>query len=156
MLLRSMILPLALLAGLTLPAHAQDAAAAERFLRDLYSHYRAGAGPFLPAFDPAPDIFTPAVVALIRKDQEESLGEVGRLDVDPLCICQDFDDIRIAALTIASIQSGRTVATVELVDGARRFVLKITLRAVNRAWRIDDIQEGGDPSLRRVLNAPSS
>ncbi len=152
MFLRAAVAGLVLLMASYTGARAQDAAAAERFVRNVYSHYRAGAAPFMPVFERAPSIFTPEVVALIRKEQEESEGEAGKLDIDPLCMCQDFEDIRIATLTFTPVQNNRTTATAELADGAHRFTMKIQLMAVRNAWRIDDLQEGDEPSLRQLLN----
>ena len=45
------------------------------------------------AFDPvgpaAAQVFDAPLVALIRRDQRNARGEVGALDGDPLCDCQD-------------------------------------------------------------------
>src|SRR5690242_6844281 len=72
-------------------AAAPDAANARAFVEEVYSHYPTG--PNGTAFDPtgenASAVFDPGLIAAFREDARLANGEVGYVEADPLCQCQD-------------------------------------------------------------------
>jgi hypothetical protein len=150
---------LAVLASLALAPSARgaDLAGARAFVAGLYAHYPApsGARPFDPTGRSAGAVFDPPMVALLREDTRLAGGEVGAIDSDPLCDCQDDAGLKAK---IGSVQpSGASGASV-IVDlrfseasppEAQR--LELSLAIVNGRWRIHDIKTKETPSLRAYL-----
>lgn len=122
-------------------------AAAEQFLRGIYARYGKD-GPGAP-FDTT--VYEPSLLALIDADNKAADGDVGYLDGDPICDCQDFD---ISALQIAfkSISEGRLDAAVSFRNFGKRHSLHLTLLLTAAGWRIADAQ-GSDGGLRAGLQA---
>ncbi len=145
-----------LVAGTAGPAAAQDAASAEAFLRGLYARYAAKPD-FSPFADPATvtAIATPSLAALVKRDLAASAAahDVGKLDFDPVCGCQDSDGMQVAAVAARVDAPGRATGTVTLRFGTQRVTRVMLLQAVGDAWRIDDIRDGaGGGDLRRILS----
>ena len=46
------------------------------------------------------------MMALLKNDQDKSKGEVGAMDGDPVCDCQDWDNLKITSLH-ATLQGNR-------------------------------------------------
>ncbi len=137
-------------------AHAQNLASARKFVQGLYAAYEYPAtldGPDVLGKS-APRIFSPSLLQLIRHDQAHTpRGDAPDLDGDPICDCQDFDGLRLGALTVASSGPMSVSAHASLkFTGANAPVL-VTLALVYTAhgWRIDDISTADMPSLRKVL-----
>src|SRR4051794_24591324 len=88
--MRAALLGLALLLLAPGVSAAQDLAAARAFVTGLYAPYRHGDGPRYLDRDAA-KAFTPALRALIKAEAAATpAGDVGALDGDPICDCQDF------------------------------------------------------------------
>jgi hypothetical protein len=137
-------------------AHAQDLASARAFVHALYGAYEHPAtldGPDVLGKS-APRIFSPSLLQLIRYDQAHTpRGDAPDLDGDPICDCQDFDGLRLSALTVTS--SGPTTASAHAslkFTGANAPVHVILLLVYTpRGWRIDDTSTADMPSLRKFL-----
>src|SRR5262245_38727285 len=95
------------------PAGAQtsDTAGAEKFLRGVYAHYRDSNAPAPEIKDE--DIYDAPLLALMAADSEAADGEVGYLDGDPMCDCQDYD-IRDVRITFAPAESDQLKAKVSM------------------------------------------
>jgi len=142
--------------GLTLAsavpaAHAQDRASVRTFLGDIYSHYAAGDGREPGRLLGRPERwFEPALARAMRRDAKESsrLNEVGALDGDPFCDCQDFERFTARIVSI-EIARDRARAVLRFVNG-RPVTLTYDLLWTRSGWRIRDIisPEGG---LRRLF-----
>src|SRR4051794_23433545 len=77
-----------LLCLLAHPSQALDNGRPELLLRDIYDRYRS-VGTGLDITGPeAQRVVDPALLALIRKDRDVALGEIGILNYDPICACQ--------------------------------------------------------------------
>lgn len=129
---------------------ASPAATPIAFLDDLYAHYRNSA--FCPTCDgTAGRIFDASLVALIRKDEKLADGEVGSLDGDPVCDCQDPGGMKAKVLSVASSGASAAAAKVELrfPDGPRQMTLDLVL--TKDGWRIHDTHTKDTPSLRKLL-----
>src|SRR5260221_368268 len=80
------------------------------------------------------------VVRAIREDQRLARGEVGYLDADPLCDCQDYGKItaQVRTLTRPTKRSAEALVHVDLGIGeARDLRLKLVLTA--DGWRVADV-----------------
>lgn len=140
----SFVLAAALLAP-ALPAEAPRA-----FVERLYAGYRD------PDFNPLAHprrIFAPPLVAAIREDGRLSRGEVGYMDSDPLCQCQDAAGLRPTVGEVG--RPDATAATVRvLIDfgGSDRRDLTLRLVGTRAGWRVADIATAEEPSLLESLN----
>ncbi len=150
---------LALAAGLTLFAHnpvpAQSSAAPEAFVRSTYNRYdaKSAASPDFLGRD-GPSVFTPALLRLIRSDERHTpRGDVGKLDGDPICDCQDPDGLEVASVQIDRQQQNTATAKVDLHFPSESRLRHIRLRLIllPQGWRIDDISTDDTPSLRKLL-----
>ena len=140
-----------ILAGLmviALPAAAQDAASAKAFLTALYASYH-GDGPDIFGKQ-ASKVFSPRLRGLIRRDRELAHGEVGALDGDPVCNCQDFE-IKDVSVEATLKGPGLAQATAKFRNFGKPEVVRLDLVAGAGGWRIDNIHEDGTPDLAAYL-----
>jgi len=147
-----MVRRLALLATLavTLSARAEDLAPAQAFARNLYTAYRTGDPDYLGR--KADRTFTPRLLGLIRRDQATTpSGDVGILDGDPICDCQDPAGLRLTHLAIRAAGQGRAQALVTLRLAGEVRPLKLDLVATRAGWRVADINTRDTPSLAGLL-----
>ncbi|HEX8225760.1 MAG TPA: hypothetical protein VF605_18280 [Allosphingosinicella sp.] len=137
---------LVLLAALLAPA--PPAETARGFVTRVYAGYRD------PGFNPLdrPERhFAPPLVAAIREDARLSRDEVGWLDGDPLCQCQDHEGLDPLVREVR--QAGKTA----MADIGLRFPgydeRQVRLRLVRtpQGWRIADVATSDDPSLLEDL-----
>ncbi|HEY0052032.1 MAG TPA: DUF3828 domain-containing protein [Caulobacteraceae bacterium] len=126
------------------------AATAEAFVRETYAAYGdAAAAPRVArGEDPR---FSARLRALFAEDARLADGEVGLIEADPICACQDHENLTLdtVAVTLAGpTAAGADVAFTNLGEPVRQ-----TLRLVLEAgrWRIDDIVSTERPSLVAAL-----
>jgi hypothetical protein len=131
-------------------ASAQPAESPEAFVERLYAGYRD------PDYSPLARprrIFAAPLVAAIREDSRLSRDEVGYMDADPLCQCQDPAGLRP---TIRAVdRPGRRAATAHvLLDFGATDRRELRLRLVRTAagWRVADVATADEPSLLDSLN----
>jgi hypothetical protein len=138
------------------PLRAADLAGAKAFLAQLYAHYpaKSGARPFDPLGRQAASVFDPSFVALLREDARLTPpGDVGAIDWDPICGCQDDDGMKTQIGAIRPVGPSAATALVEVrfagVTTSDRIALDLV---VDRGqWRIHDIRTKDVPSLRADL-----
>jgi hypothetical protein len=122
------------------------------FLAALYARYNTAKTDFSP-FDTPEKYFDPQLLALMDSaDKTTSGDDVGPLDGDPICDCQDYRRLR-ADIKVKSIDGDTAVAVVNLRDQgvAKTKVLTYYLAQRGGQWRIHDISNPDMPSLRRLL-----
>ena len=128
---------------------------AESFVRHVYAAYEHPTsernGDYL--WKGAPLVFSSSLVGLIHMDQHNTpKGYVGKLDFDPICACQDSDGLKLTALTIKAIGSGRAIVNVALhYPEPAEEQLQLDLLWTPAGWRIDDIESKKVSSLRKFL-----
>ena len=135
-------------------AVAQPAETPRRFLDHVYASYRQH--DFSP-FAHANRYFAPRLLAAINDDSRLAHGEVGYLDGDPLCQCQDASGLHARVTSVRTIRSGRANAEVVLDypdNTPTRIRLSLTL--TKAGWRIADVSAHGEPSLLRALQRSNS
>jgi Protein of unknown function (DUF3828) len=131
---------------------AQTSNSTEAFVRGIYAEY-AQSGPDITG-KKVDQYFTPTIVQLIRHDQAStSRGEVGRLDFDPFCSCQDPDGLKLIGLNITPVSEGKAIAHTTLETSGGRIELRLTLAKVSGHWRVDNIVENGKFDLREILRS---
>ena len=119
------------------------------FLERVYANYRK------PNFNPFAHLdryFTPRVVAAIREDVRLAKGEVGYLDGDPICQCQDTEGMR--AFVTKVIEQGRDKAMVDVSIGwpnDKPRPSKFSLVRTRSGWRIADVSSAGEPSFLHAI-----
>jgi hypothetical protein len=119
------------------------------FLRQVYAHYRE---PNFSPFKHPEHFFAPKLLGAIAEDSELAHGEVGYLDGDPICQCQDTSGMRpvINAVT----QRGPNMASVRVSiawphDKTQH--VRFSLVRTQSGWRIADTSSVGEPSLLAAL-----
>jgi hypothetical protein len=138
-------------------AATSDAADVKAFLDGVYAHYKTGANNTFQALDAnAPEVFDADTIALMKADTAALHGEVGDLDGDPICQCQDFGSIQ-AAITVQSATPTTATATANFKDvsfaDAKPQRDTFDLTKTSAGWRIHDIHTADSPSLRKMLQA---
>lgn len=97
-------------------------------------------------------IFAPRLTAAIREDTRLAHGEVGYLDGDPLCDCQDYERLRADIFSLKSPVRTSAIADVHLDYGTGETrVLQLRLVLTRWGWRVADIGSSDEPSLLSAL-----
>lgn len=127
-------------------AAAQAAQAPREFIEKVYSSYSEEG--FNPLAEPGL-YFSPELTGAIEKDS--SGGEVGYLDGDPLCDCQDYDRLSAKVVTILQPSARAATAHVHVDLGKEERDLQLRLVLTPLGWRISDILGPGHHSLLHEL-----
>jgi hypothetical protein len=128
-------------------AAAQPAETPRAFIARVYSEYRHEG--FSPLAEPQ-KFFSPALTIAIRKDSAG--GEVGYLDGDPLCDCQDYDRISAQIRSMTQRNAKAADANVHVVLGPTETRdLRLSLVLTESGWRIADVVGADHRSLLREL-----
>ena len=98
-------------------------------------------------------VFSTRLIALIRADEKAAHGEVGWLDGDPICDCQDPDGIRLVGLDVEQAGPGRAIARahVRFADHKAE-TITLDLVSIHGGWRVDDVRTAETPSLAKALH----
>jgi hypothetical protein len=143
------------------PAFGQDADSARGFVESVYRQYANHGKGIDGGGRKARDYLDASLVALIAADAK-AVGprEVGVLDGDPICSCQDWDgiwDLKIAIQMLGNHRARAGVSFALFVPSAgadRDFrSLEMTLAGSGRLWRIDNIIDRSDPKAPFDLRA---
>jgi len=135
--------------ALAAPASAQTAAEARGFVTGLYEAYAHGEPDYLGR--QARAVFTPRLLGLIRRDARNAHGEVGALDGDPICDCQDASGLKPTWVGVDHIGPGHASVRVDLHFPDGHEVITLDLLSVAGRWRVDDIHSPSTPSLVKLL-----
>jgi hypothetical protein len=131
-------------------AAAPPAESPKAFVERIYAGYRDS--DYSPLAHPR-RIFAAPLVAAIREDSRLSRGEVGYMDADPLCQCQDPAGLRPLIREIG--RPNRSTATAHLLldfGGSDRRELRLRLVRTAAGWRVADVVTADEPSLLDSLN----
>ena len=129
----------------------------EEFVRALYAVYAAPGGGMLEPLPPGQDpIYDRMLNAMIGADAEQAAGEVGTLNADPICDCQDTGDF--ALQSVAVTQSGPAAAEAAVVFVNAGETKRQTLKLVKEGpmWKVSDVLVPGRPALTEQLMAAIS
>ena len=146
----SLLLKFLMLACVVVPecaARAQDAASAKSFLQSIYTHYSE--------FSKADETryLHPSLIALLREDARAvGPNDVGVLDGDPFCGCQDMDGIFDLEIAVREPNAGKIDALVSFfvfkdAKPTDRRSLVITLAPEKGGWRVWNVVDRSDPKF---------
>ena len=127
------------------------------FLEGVYAHYKTSSSKsdFQPFDANGPDVLDPDTLALMKADEKALNGDLGDIDADWLCACQDYTSIK-ATIAVQSATATTAKATSDFQDvddkSAKPRHDTFDLVKTPAGWRIHDMTtDGGPPSLRKVL-----
>ncbi len=122
----------------------------EAFARSVFAIY-AEDGPW-PLDERRLDmVWTPAMAAWIRQDRALATEEPPYLDADPLCQCQDADDLSVTSVRIETRRDGRVVH-VRFRNGGEAHVTRLVLGGSPiTGWKISDVLQPDGSSLAEAL-----
>ncbi|MFL6858925.1 MAG: DUF3828 domain-containing protein [Allosphingosinicella sp.] len=137
------------------PAAAPPGETPRAFVERLYAGYRRS--DYSPLARPE-RVFAPALVAAIREDVRLSRDEVGFMDADPLCECQDPAGLHAGIVSLQQAGAGATVRVAIRFGPApappdNRRALTLRLVRTGAGWRIADLASADQPSLLADLRA---
>ena len=133
---------LAWLALLLAPAPSETPRA---FVERIYSGY--GDVEYSPFAVPE-RFFAAPLVAAMEEDSRLSYGEVGFLDGDPLCQCQDPTGLETVMTDVRQPTPRTASARIRLrLDGGERRDVRLKLVRTDAGWRIADVGTPDSPSL---------
>jgi hypothetical protein len=140
-----MLLALALAAA----APASGADTPRGFIERLYASYRhADYSPFKH-----PErVFAPRLLAAINEDSRLAKGEVGYLDGDPVCQCQDAAGMHasIVGSNPLSRKQANVIASIRFGKDPPRWI-RFSLARTKAGWRIADVSSADEASLLAAL-----
>jgi hypothetical protein len=137
-----------IVAALVLAA-ASPAETPQAFVQRIYASYR---NPSYSPFKHPERVFAPRLLAAINEDSRLAHGEVGYLDGDPVCQCQDSSGLK-ATITKIVLQ-GRDNARVRVsisLGGYEARPAAFTLVRTKAGWRIADISSPDEDSLLHAI-----
>ncbi|MEO7538791.1 MAG: DUF3828 domain-containing protein [Pyrinomonadaceae bacterium] len=128
-------------------------ASAEALVADLYKQHDAKKSPFFQTKNRAlvDKYFTKPLADLIWKDANDSSGEVGAIDGDPLYNAQDME-IKNFAIGKADAKGETAIVPVTFTNFGQKQTLNFALKRVAGAWKIDNIKFSAADSLMKWLN----
>ena len=138
---------LGLLLVATLPALAAPAETPEGFVRRVYARYRANGPGVLTTRPAGTALYTAALLDAFAKDEDAAHGEVGSIDGDPICGCQDYD-LRVKQLRVDPGEADTMVARVDVANLGSRKTIVLTLAQTPAGWRIADV---GDKDVKSIV-----
>jgi len=148
--------PSANTAAATPPASTSDADEVRAFLAGLYAHYQSSKAPLFDPYDAnAAQVFDADTLALLKAEKTAMKGDVGALDADSICMCQDFGSLR-ATITVTSTTATTATANADLRDvgfkddSARRNTFDLVKTPAG--WRVHDIHSKDQASFRQSLS----
>lgn len=128
---------------------------AREFLEGIYAWDTNDA-----ADDPLADAkaYSPSLIRLIRLDQRRGHGDIGKLDYEPLCECQDPSGLRYTIKSMVPVGRYKLRAEVTLVNSPTGATWQknviLDLVWTKQGWRINDTHTAREPSLREFLLKP--
>ncbi len=128
------------------------AVAAAAVVADLYKQHDAQKSPFFQTKERGlvDKFFTKRLGDLIWKDANNSSGEVGAIDADPLYYAQDTD-IKNFAVGAVVVKNDTATVPVTFTNYGKKQTVTFTLKQTGSAWKIDDIGYGDGDSLMKWL-----
>ena len=119
------------------------------FVERVYAGYR---NENYSPFDHSERVFDPKLNAAIKEDSRLAHGEVGFLDGDPICSCQDTGGMHFRILSVVGSGTSATAHVLVTWKGTSdRRDIKLNLVRTPAGWRIADVGTSDEPSLLKDL-----
>jgi hypothetical protein len=131
------------------PAAQQPATAPDAVVKDLYAQHDKKNSPFFQTKNRAlvDKYFDKTLADSIWKDANDSKGEVGVIDGDPLYNAQDME-IKNFSVGQAKIESSKATVPVTFENFGKKYSITYELVQKDSAWKIEDINYGSNGTLR--------
>jgi hypothetical protein len=132
-----------------------DSGQAQAFLTGLYTHYQSSKNDTFDMFGAnKTEVFDPDTLALLAEDSKVLKGELGDVDGDLLCDCQDFvslkSQVAVQSATPTEAQASAEVQDVGMPGMSPKHIL-FKLTKTNGVWRIHDVKADSQDWLRASL-----
>jgi hypothetical protein len=132
-------------------ATARPAETPQRFMDRLYANYRNE--DFSPFSHPK-RVFAPRLLAAIGEDSRLARGEVGYLDGDPVCQCQDSSGMHPSVTGVSERTRDKAIVRVSIAwPHDKPTLARFQLVRTPAGWRIADVSSADEPSLLTGLEA---
>jgi len=144
---------LAIVGALLVSGAGRIADSPRAFLEQLYRPYFSHGKGASFAYPQARAIVDSSVLALLRRDRLKSKGEVGALDFDPICQCQDWGPFNVLSVSVQRHGLDQASGQVTFANGSnsKKDTVGYTLILANGVWKIHDMSWQGTPSLQGYL-----
>jgi hypothetical protein len=131
---------------------AQTTTAPDALVKDLYAQHDKKNSPFFQTKNRAlvDKYFEKSLADLIWKDANNSSGEVGAIDGDPLYNAQDME-IKNFSVGQTKIENGKAKVIATFENFGKKQTITYELVQKDSAWKIEDINYGGGSTLRGWL-----
>lgn len=143
-----------LLYFLTISGHSfgQQSPDPSEFLVEVYNRYKEGGAPIPFAEKGKNQIISESFMKIVEEDATLADGEVGALDYDPICWCQDWETMKIYNIDVKSNGHEATgfIDYSLWKDESSRRTQHFKLLLEKERWYIDDIMTD-EGSLRRMI-----
>jgi hypothetical protein len=137
------------LAGLvTQPINAADRSDVHSFLSRLIDYETSGHA----------DLRSQAFLSLLTPRFREAIQadmsgpEVGVLDYDPLCQCQDDDGLKMRVISVKANSLSAYADVENVFSGTDRLKVRFRLENGPHGWRLADVATSNQPSLLKALD----
>jgi hypothetical protein len=124
-----------------------------QFVSNLYVNYGNNSAPTSCYAPRADTIYSERLLKLIRLDQDIAKGEVGLIEADPLCNCQDKKGLKVNKIEISN-RGGIVYAKVKIDFQTGSTSVLLQLMKKGHKWLIDDVIDSTTtiPSLVEFLS----
>lgn len=124
----------------------------QAFLQRLYAAYTPHGKGNDFAYPDARTIVDASLLARLHNDQIKSKGEVGAMDSDPICQCQDWESFKVLSMHAQIKAPDRALGDVTFKPDPESTVnVHFDLVRENGAWKIHDLSTHDTPSLQAYL-----
>lgn len=123
----------------------------EPFVRALYAAYAAEGGlgePLPPGRDP---LYSRILNALIGEDFRRARGSVPTLNHDPVCNCQDGENLTLDSLVVSQTDAVNAEAAVVFTNAGQTHRQTLILLKEGPMWRVADVVVEGREPLSETL-----
>ena len=125
------------------------------FISKIYKNYDATGSGIDPLDKNARTYFDDTLIRLFKLDKQRAGDEMGAIDYNPLCSCQDFD-IKNVSFVEKSSDAKLIVVDVTFENFGTADQVSLVLSRTKAGLRIYDIGDKQTPSIRQVLANPGA
>lgn len=132
------------------PSFAIETADPVSMSREIFALYGKDGSGFDLNGSEAARVLAPELLALLRGDRKAGAGEVGTLDFDPFCGCQDFDITSVKAARTRS-EGQKAQVSVAFRNFGKAETTLVSLVRTEGGWRVSDLRQKRGQSLVALL-----
>jgi len=133
--------------------YAAAAEGPEPFARAIFAQYVNGGPSELPPPPGQDPIFSRTMNALMGDDFRAANGEVGTIEYDIFCQCQDQDGFVVNSMAVAQGDENTASASVVFTNMGIEKTAILELVREGGNWKVDDVETGMTNSVKDMLMA---